>query len=128
MVLNNSTFNLPNCGDHIPWQTSKSHELIPLGTNNNGSLPNIAGNIGLSGLAAKNNNSDTDVPSNGFFDGCFFGYNGGTSGRVKPDIVTSEWYMLAQLSFDASLSNNIYTKDSNIVIPSYVIMNYCIKY
>ena len=114
------TFNLPNCGDHIPWQTTASHELVPIGQRNSGHIPNIKGYITFVSVLQGSESGDCIAltTDSGISGGLYAGssiWNANGTGILR-------------YRFDASTYSNFYRDEYDSVIPDYVIMWYCIKY
>ena len=116
IYTNKWTFNIPDCGDHIPWQTNESHELVPLGYKDIGKLPNIKGST-ISGT----NWGAGALSSSAIFSDTTQTYQGGISGGGAASALVS-------LHFDASKYKAVFNDSYNEVVPSYIIMEYCIKY
>lgn len=107
----NSTFNLPNLYDRIPWQSA----ALTAGNVGLGAVPNITGTF----VAAQSPNiGETDT---GAFTNTFLNQQ---SNQYR----SSEVYHFNYThTFDASRSSTVYgTADR--VIPAYLTMSFCIKY
>ena len=109
-----ATFNLPNLKDRTirgDWGTGNT------GYATTGELPNIYGHIG--NLNLKN------LTSNSFYNGAlsYTSFQHEWSG-FNHTIETC----IGNITFDAHNSKTAYVRNDNMVIPSSVVMYWCIKY
>lgn len=111
----NSTFNLPNMTERVPWQRSSSEHI---GYINPGSLPNITGKTGYESAIT----SSTPVPVSG----CFIGIGGTQSSNTR--VFNNLSSTNGIVNFNASFSSGIYSDYTEIVIPANISMKYLIKY
>lgn len=109
-----TTFNIPNLKDRTvrgDWGTGNT------GYTTTGELPNIYGHIG--NLNLKN------LTGNSFYNGAlsYAGFQHEWSGFNQ----TTET-CIGNITFDAHNSKTAYVRNDNMVIPSSVVMYWCIKY
>lgn len=118
MVLNNSTFNIPNCGDHIPWQRT---DTLPYGASYRGSLPFLYGYLRI---GIENYSYLAVEQAEGVFT------------RVKTENVSQRMATTFSTSpidyigayFNSHNYKEAYERDDNLVLPSHIYMYYVIKY
>ena len=106
------TFNLPNCADHIPWQSP----IENIGYTLNGLIPNITGRT------SQVITSTVTSESTGVF------YDGGPSPHNKYAQASTTGYAGVYWNFDASRCSYVYKNNYSKVVPSLVVMRYYIKY
>lgn len=110
------TFNIPNFNDRSTWQSS----VQPVGYKELGSLPNITG-TGYDSVA------DSDVVA----------LTASASGALYCSNKNTNYHTLwngarqttrSVLTIDASRSSSCYGRSGDIVIPTAVVIKFCIKY